>query len=210
MASNSQKKQPLTLIPTVKVVSIVHQQFQTLSCYTQVVSHLKQGFSFEYVRKLIQDKNQEWQEVAQEEVLARIGKLHHELTALDTVAPFLPGYVEAAAEEIENGLNEVKEIAELYHLQRKRIKMAMEKEETILQGFLSPNTVREIRLAKDLVESSRVIKASLGIKGGSKEVAAPVVPTTPGKFQSVDPKNASKILGIVKMIQDKAAKAGGN
>jgi len=200
-------KAALKLLPQVQPASFLHQQFQELKCYQQVIAHMKQGFSFEYIRALIQDKSKEWVEIPAHQVLDRVGKLHSELSTIDLVAPFLPGYVEAAAEEIENGLNEAAEMRELYEMQKARILLALEMEKK-MKGVLNTNLSREVRLAKELLESSQDIKAKAGLVSGKPGKQLPMSGFTaqPGKHPTLTPKSLNKILGAVQALTEKAVK----
>jgi len=186
--------------PTIHTASLLHQQFQELSCYKQVIDYLRGGFSLEHIRSLIQEHNHEWSETSPTIVIEKLAKLRHELSAIEKVAPFLPGYVQSAAIELEEGLNEVSEMKELYEIQKNRIMMAYELEKKIKIGNI--RTGQELKLGKELLESSYALKKQVGLSPKSESDPLRKVSVPNGL---ADPKSSNKVLNAVKLLIAKAS-----
>lgn len=196
----AKKQLALEVMPTVHVASLLHQQFQQLSCYDKVIGLLKAGFSLEHIRSIIQDVNQEWIDVPQPTVVERLSKLKHELSSVDLVAPYLPGYVETAAKEVEDGLNELAEMKELFEIQKNRIMISYSMEQKL--KILNKNTGFEVRLGKDILESSAALKARVGIAGHAPAPEVQRNVAVPAKLG--DPKGSNKILKAVQLLMKAA------
>jgi hypothetical protein len=60
-------------------------------------------------------------------------------------------------------------------------------------------------MAKEILEASEAIKSHIGLYTNKKgTMGQPQVPVAPGQYEPVTLKSTSKILGVVKLLMEKA------
>lgn len=138
------------------------QKLRALACFNEVYARLCDGWSMREVARFIQEERQEYKEISRgglEKMLQDFRS--NEIPAADLVKKRFPEVYDTAKEEVENGIDEVRELEELYRIQMHRISTDFKTEKTI--GKLLPSMTSEIKEARQLLESLSNLKMELGL-----------------------------------------------
>ena len=132
----------------------------------------------------------------------------------DTIPPAqlvsrrLPHTFHKAAEEVEEGIDELGELTKLYHLHMERVNIDLTHERTLKK--LMPTMTQEIRVARELLGAIADLKMDLGLNTrhiGQVDVEARIEAEIKGKYgkDSVkkvmeSPESRRKVLNIAERI----------
>lgn len=137
------------------------QKIHSLKCYQEVYSRACAGWPMTELARFIQEERKEYTDVKRPQLEFSLREWRKTIPAADLVAKRFPEVFEDAKESIENGLDELQELEELYRVQMHRINIDFRTEGKI--GKLMPSMTSEIREARQLLETIGQLKMELGI-----------------------------------------------
>ena len=131
-----------------------------LSCFQEVHRRVVQGIPLTNVAKFIQDESNEYTDIQQGSLVAQLSEYRQSLTPGEMLAPQMPQHLASKIEEMEDGLNELEGLEELYKIQLERVKMEINTEKGLKKLFRG--TGGEIRIASQILVSRANLKMELG------------------------------------------------
>ncbi len=147
----------------VKPVSrnVDHSSVRNLRCFKEVHRRLiDNGESARSVARYIQDEQREQTEVALPTLVQRLISYRSTVPAMQRAGPMSKHY-EAAAAEVSEGIDELKELTRLYNIQMERISIDFQTEKNIKK--LLPTMSQEMRTAREILATSSQLKMDLGV-----------------------------------------------
>lgn len=138
-----------------------YKKLKTLKCYREVYDRLCAGWPMTELARFIQEERKEYTDVKRGNLEDLLRDFRKTVPATDLVAKRFPEVYDQAVEELENSLDEVAELEELYRIQMHRIKIDFKTETKI--NKLMPSMTSEIREARQLLESLAQVKMDLGV-----------------------------------------------
>lgn len=140
----------------------VQDRVTSLACYPEVKEKLRLGWSVADVARIIQEDHKELISLSRKSLEKALLHLRTGMKPGEVAETLLPEFVKNAAEVIEAGLDEVKELERLYKIQLRRIEMGASTEESL--KILLNTTGQEIRIAKEILDSLGKRKGDLGLR----------------------------------------------
>jgi len=137
------------------------RRIRGLNCYDDVYKRLCEGWAPSEVARYIQQERGECTDISSTGLTQQLSKFRASLPAAKLVQKRFPEIIAAAKQEIFEGIDELKELEDLYRLQMRRIHIDTENEKKI--NKLMPSMTGEIREARQILESVANIKMELGI-----------------------------------------------
>jgi hypothetical protein len=162
---------------------------------------LVDGWSTDRVATFIQQEAKEYLDVQHESLRVMLGEYRQTIPPHERAAPILPSQARVA-EAVKDGLDELRELENLYAMQLKRIEIDLKNEETIKK--LMPSMTQEMRAAREILSDIAQIKMDLGLNKrhlGTVDVDAQVTAVgaaySPGVGKVIgNPESRRKLLGI--------------
>lgn len=142
-----------------------------LKCFDIVKQKLLAGVPGSQVARYVHEDMGEGDCYTRRTLTAYLLAYRRRLSAFELVAIRHPEYVNKAMEEIDQGLDEISELAEIYGVQKDRIYIG-HKMETKLK-VLNKTLGNEVRVAAELLRTSFQIKESLGATGAGRAGSRP-------------------------------------
>lgn len=137
------------------------KKLRALRCFNEVYERIVQGWAPSELARFIQQDRSEYTEVAQVTLMQQINKFRATIPPAVLVNKRMPKEMQRAIAEVEDGVDELKELCDLYRLQRKRMDMDHAIEERMKKS-LSTMT-NEVRVAKELLTAIADLKMDLGL-----------------------------------------------
>ena len=182
-------------------------RLKQLRCFTELHERTANGWPISEIARWVQVDKGEYTDVTRGSLTTL---LHDYRNALPRTALLgkIPSVVVKAKEEVEKGLDELKELERLYTMQLERIQIDFNTEKQIKK--LMPTMTQEIREAKSLLETYTDLKVALGLN-------ATAVPAMDGEVTLVasiearygtkavakvmgDPESRRKVLGVAQRL----------
>lgn len=137
------------------------KKLRALRCFNEVYERIIQGWAPSELARFIQMDRSEYQDVSQVSLMQTIERFRKTIPPAVLVNKRMPKAMERAIEEVEDGLDELKELTALYRLHMERVHMdhAIEKR---MNKSLNTMT-NEIRVAKELLTAIADLKMDLGL-----------------------------------------------
>jgi len=140
--------------------STAADKVRDLDCFEDVDSLIRLGFPPRKILQYIRSRD-EWTDIADQAALSYIEAYRKSLPAGEIVKVRLPSVFIEAVDKLKEGLDEIKELEELYRIQKERIEIDYKTEKKI--GKLFRTTVGEIRAAMDILKTLADLKMDLGL-----------------------------------------------
>jgi hypothetical protein len=166
------------------------------------------GWPVSAVASFIQKDRREYLDVSIEYLKDIVHSYRDSLPPGEVVSRRIPQFFMKAMDKVEEGLDELKELENLYRLQLGRIEIDLAIEKKIRK--LVPTMTQEIREARNILESIAQLKMDLGLKDrhlGSVDVDAALVTDLKGKYGSEsvsrvlgNPESVRKVLGLAEQF----------
>jgi hypothetical protein len=137
------------------------QRLKQLRCFTEMRKRLIDGWGLAEVARFIQQDNKEYVDISKESLTAILHKFRATIPAMEMAKKGLPVSTLEAAREVVEALDEIKALHDLYKIQMERVEIDRKTEKAI--NKLLPSMTQEIRVAKELLESSAKLKLDKGI-----------------------------------------------
>lgn len=205
-----EKKKTVPRIQTrnrVKPVSREGDRFmalRTMKCFKEMHERIITGWTVAEVAKFVQDVKGELTNLTRDQLMDKLKLYRQSLPPGTMIARRMPQIMEKAAEKLQGGLDELKELEKLYRLQITRIELDHQKEKQI--GKLFPTLVQEMKEAREILIASAELKMDLGLATrhiGTMEVDGKLASDLGDKYgaESVktvmsNPEARRKVLGL--------------
>lgn len=145
------------------------KKLKSLKCFNEVYQRICAGWGMSEVARFIQDERNEYTDVSRQGLVQQLCEYRKTIPAGDLVKKRFPEVYDQAKEEVEKGIDEIKELEELYRIQMHRIGTDFATEKKI--GKLMPSMTSEMREARQTLESLANLKMELGLTNrASKKV----------------------------------------
>lgn len=138
-----------------------HEKLRQMKCFRQVHERICQGWPITEVARWVQEDQEEYTHVTRNALVMALRSYRQAIPAAEKVGKRLPKDFAEAKQELEDTIDEVRELEELYRLQMDRIKIDYEKEQQISKLF--PSMTSEIKEARALLESMIAAKQAVGV-----------------------------------------------
>lgn len=183
-------------------------RLKSLKCFKEVHDRVLAGWPVSAVASFIQKDRREYLDVSIEYLKDIVHSYRDSLPPGEVVSRRIPQFFMKAMDKVEEGLDELKELENLYRLQLGRIEIDLAIEKKIRK--LVPTMTQEIREARNILESIAQLKMDLGLKDrhlGSVDVDAALVTDLKGKYGSEsvsrvlgNPESVRKVLGLAEQF----------
>jgi hypothetical protein len=160
----------------------------------------------------IQEECDEYTEVSKEGLVSVLRRYRDTIPPAQLIQKRIPSKFESAQEKIDEGLDELQELWNLYQIQMERLGIEFENERTIKKLF--PSMTQEIRTTREILSTIAELKMDLGLNNrqlGTVDVDAHITAHVADKFSNprvarvlASPEKRRKLLGLVKQIAKKA------
>lgn len=187
------------------------KKLRALACYQEVYDRLCAGWPLTQVARFIQDERQEYTDISKGGLEQQLTDFRKTMPAGDLVQKRFPEVFDRAKEVVEQGIDELKELEELYRIQMRRIGVDFKTEKGI--GKLMPSMTGEIREARNILGDMANLKLEMGLinrapKGVDVSVGVEIEGTITegvaakfgdGAVKKVldDPESRRKVMGVV-------------
>lgn len=189
-----------------------YARIRELKCFPEVHQRIVDGWPVKEIARYIT-------QVKQEATGIPIASLEHSLAGYrDSLPPAvlvqkrIPQVMMEAAKELEDGLDELRELEKLYLLQMKRIKIDWINEQKIKK--LLPTTAQEIRTAREILSTYANLKMDLGLSKrhlGQVDVDAKLIHDVAGRYNKPEvqavlsnPQSRKKVLSLFERFMSKS------
>lgn len=184
------------------------QKLRALGCFDEAYERICSGWPITQVARFIQDERREYTDISRKGLEQQLTEFRKSIPATHLVAKRFPDIFDKALERVEEGIDELEELAELYRIQKNRIAIDYKTEKSIHK--LLPSMTAEIREARQILESMSTLKMDLGINhrapknvdvSGTVELDAPISVSQFGseRVQKVldDPESRRRVAGVM-------------
>lgn len=183
------------------------QALRRLRCFNEVFERLKAGWAPSELARFIQDDRSEYTHATRPALMQIIQRFRDTIPPAQLFNTRIPDKFIEAKKEVEEGIDELKEMEKLYRLQMERISIDCKNEQNIKK--LMPTMTQEIRVARELLAGIADLKMDLGLttRAGEKVDVNVNVTTDVGRYgkKSVetvmaDPERRRKVLNVAERM----------
>jgi len=185
------------------------KKLRAMGCYQEVYDRICAGWPLAQVARFIQEERKEYLTISRHGLEQQLAEFRKTMPPGDLVQKRFPDVYDKAKEAVEEGIDELKELEELYRIQMHRIGVDFATEKGIKK--LLPSMTAEIREARQLLETMANLKLEMGVLGRvprgvdlNVEVEATLTEDIAAKFGSGDvqkvlgdPESRRKVMGVV-------------
>lgn len=182
------------------------QKLRTLRCFNEVYERILAGWSMPELARFIQEDRSEYAQATRPGLVQVLQRFRDTIPPAE-LAKRVPGAHAKATSDVEDGIDEVKEMENLVRMQMARLKIDITNEQNI--GTLMPKMTQEMRVAGELLGKLADLKMDLGLSTrhlGQSAVEV-TVQTDVGKYgkESVkkvmeNPEKRRKVLNMAERI----------
>ena len=190
------------------------KKIRMLKCFDELHSRICEGWTPRVLATWVQEEQKEYTDVSHEGLTSLIRRYRDSLPPAELVKNGMPRYMDIAKERLDEGMNELDELWDLYALQKKRLQIEFENEQTVRKLF--PTMTQEIRATREVLSTIAQLKMDLGLNDrhlGTVDVDAHITAHVDGKYSDPtvakvlsDPVKRQKLLGIAKRITKRVDK----
>jgi hypothetical protein len=200
------------------------KKLRALRCYEEVYKRICAGWPLAQVARFIQEERTEYTTISRHGLEQQLAEFRKTMPPGDLVQKRFPDVFDKAKEAVEDGIDELHELEELYRIQMTRIGVDYATEKGIKK--LMPSMTAEIREARQLLETISNLKLELGIlnrapKESNVTVTGELEATVSGEpiaqfgdesVQKVlqDPESRRKVMGVLERFAKLPAPAKAN
>jgi hypothetical protein len=173
-----------------------------------VYDKLIEGYPCSEVARFIQDECKEYTDVTRGSLITQLNDFRSTIPKAEILSKKMPEVLLKAKEQVDKGLEELKELERLYRKQMERIEIDLGTEKQIKK--LMPSMTAEIRAAREILESYAQIKMDLGLNTrhlGKVEVDGSISADAIAKFGSeavarvlAAPESRRKVLSLAQKM----------
>lgn len=191
-----------------------HARIRGLSCFDEIHKKILEGWPAREVAKYIQEEAGELEDSSHESVTTMVKRYRESLPPAELAKHRLPVDMQRAQQKVAEGIDELKELENLYRLQMERIHIDFALEKKF--NKLIPATAQEVRAAREILSTIAELKMDLGLHerhlgriDGDAEVSAVVMARVGDEKIAAVLSNSEKrqrLLGIAKQLVGKSEK----
>ena len=191
--------------------SMRFQKLKALSCYQEMYDRICAGWPIAQVARFIQQERNEYTEITQRGLEQQLVEFRKQMPPGDLVQKRFPELYDKAKDKVEEGIDELAELEDLYRIQMARIKIDYATEKGIKK--LLPSMTGEIREARQILETITNLKMDLGVLDRARrgvdvnvdvDVDATLTGEVVGRFSDDgvnevlnNPESRRKVMGVV-------------
>lgn len=184
---------------------------RALACYQEVYQRICAGWPLAQVARFVHEERHEYTKISRHGLEQQLAEFRKQMPPGDLVQKRFPEVFDQAKEAVEESIDELKELEELYRIQMHRVGVDFATEKGI--GKLMPSMTAEIREARNLLKDMAELKMDMGVlgrapKGVDVSVGVELEATIPedvmakfgdGAVSKVlqDPESRRKVMGVV-------------
>ena len=131
-----------------------------MKCFKEVHQKLIEGWALTAVAKWIQEDRNESVDIGRDSLVTMLQRYRDSIPP-GQLAQKIPEVIHAAVEKLEEGLDELKELEDLYRIQKARIAIDFGHEKKL--NKLMATTGQEVRVAREILTSIADLKMDLGV-----------------------------------------------
>jgi hypothetical protein len=198
------------------------KKLRSLACYQEVYERICAGWPLAQVARFIQEERREYTEISRRGLEQQLTEFRKQMPPGDLVQKRFPEVFDKAKEKVEQSIDELAELEELYRIQMHRIGVDFATEKGIRK--LLPSMTAEIREARSILKDLADLKLEMGVLGRAPkgvdvnvgvEVEATLAEGVMAQFgdeavQKVlqDPESRRKVMGVVERFLKLPAPSG--
>jgi len=185
------------------VGSRAFKRIRMLPCLPELRAKVVTGVAATEIARWLQDEMGHHTDMNVYHLAAEVQGYRRNLASMELIEVRQPEIFEQAKKEIHDGLDELKELDEMFQMQKERIQGArdMEKE---LGGLLNARITNEMRVATEILRASHNIKMDLtgGRELGTLTVQPHALKDVKGRYGEKvdgvmqDPQKRERVLGL--------------
>lgn len=137
------------------------QKLRALRCYEEMYERMCSGWSIAELARFVQDEREEYKEISRGGLIEQLKAFRKTVPAGHLVQKRFPEVFDEAKEKVEQSINELQELEELYRIQMHRIGTDFAIEKNLKK--LMPSMTSEIREARQLLETIANLKMEMGV-----------------------------------------------
>lgn len=188
------------------------KKLRALKCFDEVHRRILQGWQLPALARYIQEEEKEYLEISFESLVCALKDYRESIPPGELIQERMPQVFEKAAVEVQQGLDELTELEELYRTQRKRIDIDFALERSM--GKLFPSMTQEMRTAREILSTIAELKMDLGLANrrlGTVDIDAHITAHVEGRYSNprlaavlANPEKRQRLLGIAKQLAVRA------
>lgn len=199
------------------------QKLRSMRCFQEVYDRMISGWAMSELARFIQEDRNEYGHATRVGLMQILQRFRDTIPPAQLLQRRMPHAFHEAAKEVEEGIDELKELERLYRLQMDRIDIDLKTEKKI--NKLMPTMTQEVRVARELLGAIADLKMDLGLNTrhiGQVDVEARLEADIQAKYgkDSIkkvmeSPESRRKVLNIAERIlalperTEKAQRDGG-
>jgi hypothetical protein len=138
-----------------------HQRLRALQCFDDVYSRIRDGWPLTELARYIQEDKKEYTDISRAGLVSVLTDFRSSMPPGELIKKRMPQAFISAKKEVEEGLDELKELESLYRIQLSRVNIDLKTEQQIKK--LLPSMTSEIKEARQILESVANLKLELGL-----------------------------------------------
>ena len=196
------------------------KKLRATGCYQEVYGRICAGWPLAQVARFIQEERREYLTISRHGLEQQLAEFRKQMPPGDLVQKRFPDVFEEAKSKVEESIDELSELEELYRIQMHRIGVDFATEKGI--NKLMPSMTGEIREARNLLETMANLKMEMGVLSRASrgvavnvEVEATLTDDVMAKFGDgavgkvlQDPESRRKVMGVVERFLKLPAPSG--
>lgn len=187
------------------------KKLRAMACYQEVYERICAGWPLAQVARFIQEERKEYTAISHHGLEQQLAEFRKGMPPGDLVQKRFPEVFDEAKKKVEEGIDELKELEELYRIQMHRVGVDFGTEKGI--GKLMPSMTGEIREARNILKDMADLKLEMGVLGRAPrgvdvnvgvEVEATLSEGVMAKFGDgavakvlEDPESRRKVMGVM-------------
>jgi len=187
------------------------KKLRALACYQEVYERICAGWPLAQVARFVQEERREYTAISCHGLEQQLAEFRKEMPPGDLVQKRFPEVFDEAKKKVEEGIDELVELEELYRIQMHRVGVDFATEKGI--GKLMPSMTGEIREARNILKDMADLKLEMGVLGRAPrgvdvnvgvEVEATLSESVLAKFGDgavakvlEDPESRRKVMGVM-------------
>jgi len=188
------------------------QKLRALKCFDEVHRRILEGWGMPALAQYIQEECDEYTEVSAQGLISVLRRYRDTIPPAQLIQKRIPSKFASAQEQVDEGLDELQELWNLYQLQMERLGIELQNERTIKKLF--PSMTQEIRTTREILSTIAELKMDLGLNNrqiGTVDIDAHITAHVAERFSNprvaqvlASPEKRRKLLGIAKQLAKKA------
>lgn len=137
------------------------QKLRSLRCFQEVYERLLAGWGAPELARFIQEDRTEYGHASRISLVQVLQRFRNTIPPAQFAAQRMPGEIHKAVEEVDEGIDALKELEKLYKIQMERINLDLANERQIKTTL--PKMTQEMRVAKEILGGITDLRMDLGL-----------------------------------------------